>query len=291
MPRLIYGTAWKKARTTQCVAQALRAGFTGFDSAGQPRHYDEQGVGTAVQSAISKGTKRADIFLQSKFTPAHGQDRRTAPYDLSAPLDQQVRSSLAQSLSALGTDYLDSFLLHSPMPTHALTLEAWGAMEGAMDQGLVKQLGISNCYDPRLFTELIAQAQIKPAVVQNGFYPQFGYDSEIRRLCQENGIIYQSFWTLTGNPHIIASPTVTSIAQLMQLSPVQVFLRYCIQRGIAPLCGTTSRKHMQEALQSFDFVLPEPAMRGMDSMLSTSASRQAPAASNDKSTKTAGDFF
>ena len=79
VPRLIYGTAWKKERTTELVAQALRAGFRGIDTACQPKHYHEPGVGEALAVVAREGVLRSDIFLQTKFRPCEGKTLTTSP--------------------------------------------------------------------------------------------------------------------------------------------------------------------------------------------------------------------
>jgi diketogulonate reductase-like aldo/keto reductase len=114
-PPLFYGTAWKKAATASLVALALKNGFRAIDTACQPRHYSENLVGDAI--AQSSTIHREDLFLQTKFTLPGGQDRNSIPYDVNAPVEEQVRQSLAKSLQNLRTDYLDSLLLHSPART------------------------------------------------------------------------------------------------------------------------------------------------------------------------------
>src|SRR5688572_9311594 len=85
VPRLLYGTAWKEARTSPLVTAALQAGFRGIDTANQRKHYHEVAVGEAVQAAIKEGlVQREDLFLQTKFTHIGGQDHRL-PYDPAAP--------------------------------------------------------------------------------------------------------------------------------------------------------------------------------------------------------------
>ena len=93
MPRIIYGTAWKAEKTQSLVVAALRAGFRGIDTACQPKHYNESGVGAALREVAAE-VPRDEIYLQTKFTPLSGQDlSKPIPYDAQAPLPQQARSS------------------------------------------------------------------------------------------------------------------------------------------------------------------------------------------------------
>jgi aryl-alcohol dehydrogenase-like predicted oxidoreductase len=91
MPRLIYGTAWKKDATTELVTKAVLAGFHGIDTACQPKHYQEPLVGRALaQLHQNHGIPREDLFLQTKFTSLDGQDPNNIPYDPNAALPDQV---------------------------------------------------------------------------------------------------------------------------------------------------------------------------------------------------------
>lgn len=267
MPRLIYGTAWKKERTADLVEQALRAGFRGIDTACQPKHYNEPGVGEGIAAALGDGLKRADIYLQTKFTPFKGQDPDHLPYDADAPVAEQVRQSFAASLRNLRTDRLDGLVLHSPYPEDADTLEAWRAMEGVFHEGGVRQLGISNCYEPDRLRMIHREARIKPALVQNRFYAKTGYDQEIRDFCRENGMLYQSFWTLTANPGLLASPALGEIAERHGRTPAQVFFRFLTQKNMVCLTGTSSPEHMAQDLAIFAFRLDAQECAILDALL------------------------
>lgn len=266
-PALIYGTAWKKARTAELVLQALRSGFRGIDTACQPKHYDEAGVGAGVAAFIAEGTLREQLFLQTKFTPLGGQDPQRIPYDASTTLPEQVAQSCAVSLRNLRTDYLDALLLHSPLGTPSQTATVWQAMESLVRRGAVRSLGISNCYDLETLRTLCAEAQVPPAFLQNRFYADTGYDREIRAFCRERGIVYQSFWTLTANPALLAHPLTVSLAAQYRRQPAQILYRQLTQSAIVPLIGTTSAQHMQEDLAMFGFQLTAAEQRAMDALL------------------------
>lgn len=267
MPQLLYGTAWKQQRTAELVEQALRLGFRGIDTACQPKHYHEAGVGQGIAAWLKTGGQRQDLYLQSKFTPLGGQNPGRVPYDSAAPLDMQIGQSFAASLLNLQTDYLDGLILHSPLADTPLTLAAWQAMENLTATRGVRQLGISNCYDLQLFETLYHHASIKPAVLQNRFYADSGYDRELRAFCRQHGVVYQSFWTLTANRTVLAHATLQAIALQTGKSAEQIFFRYLTQRGIVPLTGTTSAQHMQQDLAIFKFVLTEADCRAIDNLL------------------------
>lgn len=265
-PRIIYGTAWKKTDTAALVELAIRQGFRGIDTACQPKHYHEAGVGEGVSACLSEQLTRADLYLQTKFTPIPGQDPTRVPYDPKATLREQVLQSFAVSLQNLQTTYVDCLVLHSPLASLRQTLEAWEAMESLVAAGSVRQLGISNCYELKFLKALHSSTQIKPRVVQNRFHDATGYDREIRMFCQANQITYQSFWTLTANPHVLAHPTVTALASKYTRTPAQILFRYLTQTGVAPLTGTSSAAHMREDLDIFEFELTNPERATLDAL-------------------------
>jgi diketogulonate reductase-like aldo/keto reductase len=270
MPRILYGTAWKKAQTAAWVERALTAGFAGIDTACQPKHYDEAGVGAGI-AASARAREAAGatgpLYLQTKFTPLAGQDPARLPYDAAAPLAQQMRQSFAVSQRNLGRERLDALLLHSPLRDRAGQREVWGAMETLVDSGQVDLIGISNCYDPAELQRLWREARIKPSIVQNRFHAQTGYDTIIRSFCREHGLVYQSFWTLSANPHLLRDTAVLGLAAAYARTPEQILFRYLIQRDVVPLTGTTSPQHLHDGLAVFAFALEERDARAVDALL------------------------
>ena len=140
-PTIIYGTAWKKSDTEELVKTALQEGFRAIDTACQPKHYDEAGVGAGIAASLSDTLSRADLYLQTKFTSLTGQDPKLVPYDPRVPLAGQVTQSLGASLRNLRTSYVDCLVLHSPLENAQQTLVAWRAMESLVAGGAVRQLG------------------------------------------------------------------------------------------------------------------------------------------------------
>ncbi|KAH9961320.1 Aldo/keto reductase [Russula dissimulans] len=245
---LIYGTAWKKERTTSLVVSAVLAGFRAIDTACQPKHYREDLVGEALQILYRQhGYKREDLFIQTKFTPIGGQDTsQPLPYDPSNTVEAQVQSSFAISLRQLHTTYLDSYILHSPLETYVKTLEAWRVLVGFQDEGRVRVIGLSNAYDPSLLARLGKDSGRAVQVVQNRWYERNGWDRRVVEWCRANGAQYQSFWTLTGSPSLLSHPATVTITRANNCSPPQAVYRFVQSLGITPLCGTTDETHMRE---------------------------------------------
>jgi diketogulonate reductase-like aldo/keto reductase len=166
----------------------------------------------------------------------------------------------------LQTDYLDGLLLHSPMPTPKQTEQLWRAFESLVDGGTVRQIGISNCYSLAQIKQLHRDARIKPAVVQNRFYAKTGYDQEIRDFCAQQQIVYQSFWTLSANPHVLAHATIAALALAHRRTAPQILFRYLSQKGVVPLTGTRSETHMRQDLAIFDFELNDKERGAVDAI-------------------------
>ena len=180
------------------------------------------------------------------------------PYDPEAPLDAQIHTSVASSLKSLrynesdGTSYVDCLLLHSPLPTINQTLQAWKLLESYVPDK-IRSIGISNVSLP-ILQAIFENATIKPAVVQNRFYPQTRYDVPLRAFCREHDIMYQSFWTLTGNPSLIKSEPVAALAQAADVGLPVALYALVMDQGVVVLNGTTSRDHMREDLEGVDKV-------------------------------------
>jgi diketogulonate reductase-like aldo/keto reductase len=251
VPSFMYGTAWKKEATAQCVLLAVESGFKAIDTANQLIHYQEALVGAALKSLEEQGVKRTMLFLQTKFTSVGGQDHRT-PYDPSADLTTQVEQSFASSLDHLATDYVDSFVLHAPFSRRGLgeaDWEVWSAMEALYQSGKTKMIGVSNIAAGQL-TELCQRANHKPMVVQNRCFAALAWDKQVREICQAHDIIYQGFSLLTANREVLVDPQVQKIARRLGATSAQIIFRFAMQIGMLPLTGTTSKQHMREDLEA-----------------------------------------
>ena len=270
---ILYGTAWKQDETERLVKRAIETGFRGIDTACQPKHYNEAGVGAGIGACLNARLKRADLYIQTKFTPLSGQEPRQIPYDAKASLPEQVAQSGAQSLKNLRTDYLDCLILHAPLPDPHETFEVWRAMEQLVDSGITRQLGISNCIRVEQLKAVCDIARIQPAVLQNRFHADSDYDRKLREFCRERNISYQSFWTLTANPHLLAHETVHTLARQHGRTPPQILFRYLTQIGVVPLTGTRSAAHMRQDLAIFDFSLSAEECESMEAMLYPPAGR------------------
>ncbi|KID75894.1 Aldo-keto reductase family 1 member C23-like protein [Metarhizium brunneum] len=257
IPRLVYGTAWKKERTADLVYAALKAGFRGIDTAAQPKHYDELGVATGVKRAIAHGIiTRGNLFIQTKFTAPGGQNHMT-PYDPNAPLaekvDQSIRSSLKNFTIEGEEPYLDSVVLHSPMDTIQDTMTVWKTLESYHPR-TIRNIGISNT-TLRVLEALYTNMTVKPSVVQNRFYDGTEYETRIRAYCRGKDIVFQSFWTLSANPSLVKSGPVKLVARGAGVEVAAAYYALVIGlEGVVVLDGTTNESHMKEDLEGLERV-------------------------------------
>jgi diketogulonate reductase-like aldo/keto reductase len=270
VPAFFYGTAWKEDRTAALVTMALAVGFRAVDTANQRRHYVEAAVGESVAAALAEGhVGREDLFLQTKFTYARGQDHRL-PYDAGAPVAEQVAQSFAGSLEHLRTSYVDSYLLHGPATPAGLQAsdrEAWKAIEEIQRSGRARLIGVSNFTAAQLRT-LCGEASTRPAFVQNRCYARTGWDQEVRAVCRQEGITYQGFSLLTGNREELARPVVRRIAERVGRPVPAVVFRFALEIGIVPLTGSSSAQHLRDDLGCFEFDLTVEEVAALEGIAS-----------------------
>lgn len=180
------------------------------------------------------------------------------PYDANASVTKQVHTSIKSSLHNLRPSkdavsvkdaYIDTLVMHSPLRTLDQTLEAWLVLESYVPHS-IRNLGISNC-PLSVLRELnnSPRVTVKPAVVQNRFYRDTGFDVPLRAFCRENQIIYQSFWTLTANPELTRSRPVQRLATQANISPAAALYTLVMAlRDITVLNGTKNEGRMVEDL-------------------------------------------
>eukprot|EP00747_Dinoflagellata_sp_TGD_P035884 gnl/TRDRNA2_/TRDRNA2_138143_c0_seq1.p1 gnl/TRDRNA2_/TRDRNA2_138143_c0~~gnl/TRDRNA2_/TRDRNA2_138143_c0_seq1.p1 ORF type:complete len:386 (+),score=40.06 gnl/TRDRNA2_/TRDRNA2_138143_c0_seq1:66-1223(+) len=227
MPRLIYGTEWwKKDDAEMLVRTAARAGYQGLDTAAPCAKKRE--IGAALAVLFSSGVARDSMFIQTALTPKYAEALN--PHE---SVTRQAQLSIKNALTNLGLKYVDSLVLHEPYPDHEKTMEVWGAMEDAVNQGFVRQLGIDAACGIEQLNQVFAKAKLKPAFVQQrlGTGPELWGRSDIRSWCVEKGIYFQSFWS--PNADLFAS--IQGLAAKYGVTPEVVFFRFAMGLGVVPI--------------------------------------------------------
>ena len=175
---------------------------------------------------------------------------------------------MASSLEHLGTDYVDSFVLHGPAShSHWTTddFETWQAMIKERDAGRTRLLGVSNISFGQLQQMARAHAE-PPAFVQNRCYASRGWDREVRAFCRERNIIYQGFSILTANVEVLRHPLVAGLSTQLNASPAQIVFAFAHHVGMLPLTGTTNPEHMSQDLESLSLKLPIEAVNAIEAI-------------------------
>ena len=208
---------------------------------------------------------RGDVFIQTKYTYVESQDQRL-PYDPNADYSTQVRQSLDSSIQHLG--HVDSYLLHGPRSRGRLSSidrEAWRTMEELQQEGRTRWIGISNATADQL-EELCDIASVKPAFVQNRCFARLGWDREVRKVCEREGVVYQGFSLLTANVPELASPPIREIAAAHDTNVTQVAFAFALAVGMICLTGMTDPEHMRDDLAAGDLNLTDEEIATIESI-------------------------
>jgi 2,5-diketo-D-gluconate reductase A len=222
--------------TASAVREALDIGYRHIDTAEMYRN--ERGVGEAVRTC---GLDRADVFITSKLS-----NRFHRPDD--------ARRAFDQTLSELGFDYVDLFLIHWPLPTlyDGDFVSTWRALEEFQRDGRARSIGVSNFQVDHL-KRLAAETDVVPAVNQIELHPYFG-NAEVRAYGHAHGIATEA-WSPIARGAVLDDPVITAIAHSVGRSPAQVVLRWHIQRGHIVFPKSVTPARIRENFELFDFEL------------------------------------
>ena len=273
IPALGFGTLIPDPiATKESVRNSLRVGFRQFDCA--ERYRNEEHVGEAMRAVFEEGkVKRKDVFVGTKLWNNNHRPERVKP-------------AFEGSLRRLQLDYADLYSIHTPFAfkpgdeqdprdqkgnviyDEATTLtNTWKALEGLVDEGRCKAIGLSNVNLAQL-KEVFESARIKPAVIQVESHPYLP-EWELLDYCRKNGIVMQAFAALGHGvePKLTENPVITGIAKRVKKTPAQVLLAWALQRGTAPLTTATNMGYIE---QNFDVsTLPDDAVKEITQGITT----------------------
>jgi 2,5-diketo-D-gluconate reductase A len=224
------------AETVEAVSRALEVGYRHIDTA--EMYGNEKEVGEAVRGS---GLDRSDVFVTSKLN--NGFHR---PDD--------ARRAFDTSLTDLGFDYVDLFLIHWPLPTlyDGDFVATWRTLEEFHREGRARSIGVSNFQVDHL-QRLAAETDVVPAVNQIELHPYL-LNEEVRAYGEAHGIATEA-WSPIAQGQVLDDPVITAIAGRIGRSPAQVVLRWHIQRGSIVFPKSTTPARIKENFELFDFEL------------------------------------
>lgn len=224
--------------TYEATLAALKAGYRHIDTAAG--YMNESDVGKAVKDS---GIDRKEIFITSKlWLQDYGYEN--------------AKKGIENSLRALGTDYIDLYLLHQPYGDY---LGAWKALEEAYQEGKLRAIGISNI-TVNLWNKFKDGMSVMPAVNQVEFNP-FTQQKALRQVMDENNIRLEAWYPLGhGNKDLLGNETIISLAERYNKNPGQIILRWIYQEGVISLPKSTNPGRMAGNIDIFDFELTDEEM-------------------------------
>ena len=226
----------------QTIIDVLDAGYRYIDTA--MFYQNEAEIGEAL---AEYDIKREELFLVSKVW--HTMLGR-----------EKTLQSFEASLKALGTDYLDMFLIHWPMGPDkdtdwlALQTETWKLMEELYEAGRIRAIGLSN-FLPHHIEPLIKNIKILPMLDQLELHVGYMQEYALNYL-RSKGIVIQA-WSPLGRARVLNDERVLAIAEKHGRSATQILLRYLLDRDIAVIPKASSKERMKQNLDVFDFRLTE----------------------------------
>ncbi|WP_019422707.1 aldo/keto reductase [Paenibacillus sp. OSY-SE] len=248
MPQLGLGV-WRVEEGQQvkdAVKTALDTGYRLIDTAAI--YKNEAGVGEAIRES---GVKREDIFLTTKvWNSDQGYDATLKAFD--------------ESLHKLGTDYIDLYLIHWPLPSQDLYVDTYKALEKLVQDGRVRAIGVSNFHINHL-ERILQECTVKPTVNQVECHPRLA-QNKLREFCQQNDIYLEAWSPLMQGGDILTHETIASIAANHGKTPAQVIIRWHLQKGNIVIPKSITASRIKENFDVFDFELSEDELAGINAM-------------------------
>jgi 2,5-diketo-D-gluconate reductase A len=243
--------------TARAVGEALEVGYRHIDTA--EMYGNEKGVGEAIRAS---GIDRADVYITSKLN--NGFHR---PDD--------ARRAFERTLAELGSDYVDLFLIHWPLPTlyDGDFLSTWQTLEEFRDEGRARSIGVSN-FQVEHLERLGAAGAAVPAVNQIELHPYLA-NAAVAAYGADHDIATEA-WSPIAQGKVLGDPAITAIADRLGRSPAQVVLRWHIERGniVFPKSATAAR--IRENFELFDFRLDAEEVATIDALDRGEAGRTGP---------------
>ncbi|CAL9378849.1 putative oxidoreductase_MSMEI_2347 [Streptomyces sp. enrichment culture] len=247
MPQLGFGV-WQvpddEAETA--VATALKAGYRSIDTAAI--YGNERGTGKAIAAS---GLPREDLFVTTKlWNSEQGYDSTLRAFDT--------------SLSKLGLEYVDLYLIHWPMPDRGTYVDTYKAFEKILADGRARAIGVSN-FQPEHLERLIGETSVIPAVNQIELHPHLQQHA-LREYHAEQGIATEAWSPLGSGKGLLEVPAIVAIGQKHGRSPAQIVLRWHLQTGNIVIPKSVTPSRIKENIEVFDFSLDDEDLAAISAL-------------------------
>ena len=241
MPQLGFGVfKVPYDQATDAVLAALEVGYRSIDTAAA--YGNESGVGQAIAQS---GLDRGDLFVTTKvWNTEQGYDSTLASFDA--------------SLTRLGLEQLDLFLIHWPAPVTDRYVDTWRALEKLYADGRVRAIGVSN-FHPDHLQRLFDESDLVPAVNQIELHPAL-QQAELREFDAAHGIATEA-WSPLARGHLLDNPVLTAIASRLGVTPAQVVLRWHLQLGNVVIPKSVTPARIAENFDVFGFDLSDDDLK------------------------------
>ena len=226
------------AQCEQAVLDAISVGYRLIDTTAA--YMNEEAVGVAIKKS---GACREDLFITTKLWVSD------TSYD-------KAKQAFETSLKKLGLEYLDLYLIHQPMGDY---IGAYRAMEELYKEGLIRAIGVCNCY-PHVLADICETVEVIPAVNQVELHPFFQQENALA-LMKEYEVTPEAWGPFAEGKHnIFSHPVLAKIGEKYGKTPAQVALRWNVQRGVVVIPKSTHRERMEQNFNIWDFSLADEDM-------------------------------
>jgi diketogulonate reductase-like aldo/keto reductase len=230
----------------QAVGAALEAGYRLIDTAAA--YGNEAGVGKAIRDS---NVPREDIFVTTKlWNTDQGYEAALKAFD--------------DSLSKLGMDYVDLYLIHWPQPKTGNIPDTWKAFEKLYEDKRTRAIGVAN-FLPHHLEPLLAECHVPPMVDQIQLHPRLP-QLDTRRYCETHDIIVESYSPLMRAKKLLQEPVITDLAEKYGRDPAQIVLRWHVQHGLVVIPKSVTPERIRSNINIFDFEISANDMRVIDGM-------------------------